>query len=362
MKVDYFQLGDRSTSGVPSAFLDKIPSTFHIPSGTPAGVPAGEAIRPGPLVSTAQALFGDNTWFTLANAVLQQEEQPTNTTMLAYLDLICLYMPLQNADYFFAQNIVSELCSLQMASTGSGFSEVYNSQNATFHMLLASMVRDWLQYTFAKPYMAEAVLDTGAFFANNYTLSEALEVAMELVPGIRSGDGEARTSVYSYDGIHADPVIPVFSLGATVGISILVGLQSLAVFALLVYIYSKRVWTRSLDALAIATLGAQLVELHILDRGGLASGDLGVVVTPEASRKRLWKMNGLINPEIVHRNTGLPSVEDLEMTALPPPYAPRGHRPASSEVRSIEVGSAAGERPLSAPRYTPPQGEGEGFG
>lgn len=97
------------------------------------------------------------------------------------------------------------------------------------------------------------------------------------------------------------------------------------------YIYSKRVWTKFLEALAMASLGAQLAELHVPNSGGLGSGSLGVIATPYSILQRLWKMDGLIDPRIVHRNTGPLAVEDHEMTALPPPYAPRGYRPALNE-------------------------------
>lgn len=294
-------------------------------------------------MSTAQALFGDDTWFALANTILQQEAAPTNATMLAYWDLICHYMPLRNAIYF-ASSRFSAFCP----PPGTAPPNLYHID--TFADGLAYIVRDFL-YIFADPYKAEAALNTGAFFANNYTLAQAL---------VAAGVGDAnKSTVYSWDGLQTDPVVPVLSHRATIAISVLVALQAVVVLLLLLYIYTRRVWTRSLDALAIATLGAQLAELHIRDGGGSASGPLGVLVVPEARRQRLWKMDGAINPKIVHRNTGPSAAEDIEMTALPPPYAPRGHRPASGEVRSTEAGLEADERPGSAPPYTPPEGEGE---
>ncbi|CAN8095477.1 unnamed protein product [Discula destructiva] len=333
----YFQLGNYSSRSVPSTFLVETPSTFQVPTGPTTPPYSGAQLPPGPLMSTAQAMVGNKTWFDLANTVLQQQQAPTNETVSTYLDLICHYMPLRNADYFATISAFGGICGLLASKPGivSGY-----SRGVTFTEGLAEVVREFFKI-FNVPYIGQAALNTGAFFANKYLLNTANELASAEV-----------SYVYSYDGIQTDPVIPKVSVGALVAITILLVLQAVAVILLLLYIYSTRVWTKSLDAMAIASLGAQLSELDIPDRREGAAGHLGVVVMSEARRTRLWKMEGLTDPKIVHRYEG-PSQNEVELTSLPPPYAPRTQHPSAGEAGTREQGLQHMERPATAPPYTP---------
>lgn len=299
-------------------------------------------------MSTAQAIFGTDSWLDWVAKTLQWADSTTTTTstndtMLAYLSVICRSMPLRNAEYFGPYTMTGGTCSAQQLQD---YYLYYQSNSIP--KVSAQVLREFLRI-FHVPSEAQAALNTGAFFANDYLLSTAL--------GFVEYGQNSSNSVYAYNPFELQFTAPVASLGAIIAISVLIGLQVVAVLVLLVCIYRRPVWTKALDALALASIGAQLLYLDgVTERRDqtTGTGTLGVVMIPTHRLVRMWKMDGLIDPKIVHRDVGSPD-DNVELLALPPPYAPRGQQPASaSGARTREVEADGQSSSAVAMRDAPP--------
>ncbi len=121
-------------------------------------------------------------------------------------------------------------------------------------------VYGWFRY-FSDTSNVNETLASAAFFANEATLTRA----------------SLRSNTFSDTGvIHTSPGAtvrkPSISRPAQIVISVLIGAEALAILLLLAYIYRKPTFTRRLDALIVATIGAQLsaagVELPHLNETG----------------------------------------------------------------------------------------------
>lgn len=302
-------------------------------------------------MATAQAMFGNETWLNWAARVLELEEAPTNQTMLSYLSVVCQYVPLRSASYFSEYALTGICYALATDPFLDRQGSNYGDKPVT--EALAVVMRDFFSL-FQFPYAGQAALNTGAFFANDYLLSHALDAA-----GFGSNNSN---NIYSYDPFELEAAILVASLGAIIAISVLVGLQVLAVIGLLLYIYSRPVWTKALDALAIASIGAQLLELDALPERQSPDqrpGTLGIALAPKHQLLRVWKMDGRIDPQIIHRNVGLRG-DDIELLVRPPPYTPRGQQPASRAARPGDVEARGQGRMVPAIPAAPPYMRREG--
>lgn len=355
----YFQLGNTSSKGVPSPFLNETSSSFVIPSGNTSLEKYNKPPQ-GPLMSTAQAMFGNDSWFAQIGAVL--EEAPDlgtqNQTWYTLLQLLCHTLPLRNAGDYFAGE-TTDFCT---------FTSYAYMANYSPSELLAPIVRNFFSF-FDQPWTARASLNTGAFFANDYLLSAALANA----------EGRNTTNIlYRYDGIETRPVIPVVSTPALIAVSVLIGLQVLAMLLLLAYVYSTRVWTKTLDALAMVRIGAQLANFLVDANGPVQVGEGGrrLGASSMSGRKlaNLWERDGLIDTKKIviaaaaaaaaAREAAQPQAQDgrgVELGMLPPPpyYSASGREEAESDEGETEGGDGGRNsevRPLSAgsvPLYVP---------
>lgn len=292
-------------------------------------------------MATSQAIFGNDSWLDWIVTALEIGETPSDESMLAYLSLICHSMPLKNTDHFSMYTMESKSCAV------SDIEYYYFEQSLPFPTTLARVLRQFFEI-FSLSYMGQDALNTGAFFANDYLLSTALTNAESEL------DANSTNSIYSYTPFELRAIVPRASLGAIIAISILVGLQVIAILFLLLYIYRRPVWTKALDSLALASIGAQLLQLDIDQRRdqAMSSNTLGVVAIPEHTLQKLWRMDGLIDPGIVHQNARPPEI-DVELLTLPPPYAPRSQQPSSTEARPRER-CADGQTSLSSHTDAPP--------
>lgn len=278
--LSYFLLGNDSSNGVPSPFLDNLPSDFLVPSYVAEGADTSSPAL-GPLMTTAQALFGNNSWFDMLSTFVSDNSSTNGvdgTTELVILTLLCQSMPLNRASYFTASTSVPNWCD-GFLTKGAGTT------------IPADLLRAFFAI-FDIPRLGRAALNTGAFFANDYLLSAALPY---------DGDNYEASIDYNYlyhfDSYTTAPRVPVLAnTAALVVVTVLIAIQGLAILALLAVIYSVPVWTHTLDALALAGLGAQLAErvvFHAADSWG--ADTLRPSVLDADSRKELFGLNGLID-------------------------------------------------------------------
>ncbi|KAF3770749.1 hypothetical protein M406DRAFT_349375 [Cryphonectria parasitica EP155] len=337
--LGYVQLGSISSEGVPSRFLNSTPPSFQIPKGTVSGGATG------PLMSTAQALFGNGSWFNMLGEM--QSANLDNQTIANLVTLACEIMPLNNAAYFRGDSAgCSEIQSYLdwLADSPGGLSQGIETLTYDFFSI------------FDSPWTARAALNTGAFFANSDLLSAAINDN-----NIYYDYSNMSYGVYKYDGVQTPSTIPVVTLGALIAITTLIGLQVIAIALLLAYIYSTKVWTTTLNAFAMARIGAQLSRHAAFDWAEYSPEILGIGVVRDDRLAELWEMDGLIDTSVVlesppERPAAGRGGGDMEMAEFLPAYSPRGHESGEEgEQSSRLVGSEDLARPSSA-GSSPPYG------
>lgn len=312
--LSYFLLGNDSSKGIPSPFLNELPSDFTVPPGDDEGY---RSTMLGPLMITAQALFGDDSWFATVGAVVNSSMD--STTQFALNRFLCQSIPLFQADYF---NVFTGLGSVCYSVATSATS---NSASQDF----ASIIRGFFDL-FDSPTLGRAALNTASFFANDYVLSAAL------LPSTSSYSSKNLSNhIYHYEAFETESRIPIVSTQVFVVITILIAIQILAILVLLVYIYSTPVWTNKLDALALAGLGAQLSERDA-SRTYSADDLLRPIKMDPVSRKNLLRMSGLIDVTKTTRRLSTlvarrDNTDQVELENAPPPYVARSSREVETD-------------------------------
>ncbi|KAI0424062.1 hypothetical protein F5Y09DRAFT_325489 [Xylaria sp. FL1042] len=192
---------------------------------------------------------------------------PLMTSMLSMLGNESWMLPLQNisesTDASTLYNIHRSMCTGgipfltwdgETTYDEGGFSTyesqclVYRAQSYGPLSEIKRQAYGWFNY-FSETTSVNATLSSAAFFANEATLTRA---------GLQPDD-----SSYWYDGVICTSPgstvhKPSISLPAEIVISALLGAEALAIIFLVLYICRKPTFTNRLDALVVATIGAQL--------------------------------------------------------------------------------------------------------
>lgn len=199
-------------------------------------------ITPGPLMSTAVAIFGNGSFFqTAANA--------TNRTEAVREICSGQGVPFESGFYGYAgiSHRRSSPCEYGLEYT----------TDLSLQGLMWSFFYSWNDTT-----DAEALLGIALFYANEALMMQAL-----------SADNNADLST---TGVWSDPgtvyIKPSVSLVAIIIISVVIGLQVLGILVLMVYITRSPTWTPTLNALATARIGAALLPETLPAMGELKFG------------------------------------------------------------------------------------------
>lgn len=235
--MSFFELGSARTKGVPTRFLDEMPSGFDIPRGRDIDLWGRSDISSrdsqtsdyiGPLKTATLAMFGNDSWFDTLNLVIADLES-ANITKNGSLAMLCQMRPLGNIDVF------------RRDSTGACTNPSYYT--TLFDWYTPQRLYSWIARDFFRAFsthkLGRATLNTATFYANNALLNSM------------NNDG-TRDYKRASDESDERMVVPVLSVAAIATISILIALQVVCIVILLAYIYSSRVWTLTLDALAMA--------------------------------------------------------------------------------------------------------------
>ena len=187
---------------------------------------------PGPLTTSAMALFGNTSFFS----AIQGATESNYTEVLRSICSGRVPIP-QSID-----SIVGSWSSVSTASSctfiGSGF-----DRDPDFY--LAGLVSRFIR-VFADPKATKAVLETAMFAANEALLATTARQGWEMYS----------RSIYSSAGYEIHK--PVESVVALVVVSVLLFVQVAGVVALGVYNASFPTWTTTLNALAMAKIGGDL--------------------------------------------------------------------------------------------------------
>lgn len=336
--MSYFEIGSDRTNGVPTRFMEELPPGFELPrnrlfdraDSLSDGGQTGFYL--GPLKTATMAMFGDDSWLDTLN-IFMADSQAANETMAAALTMLCSARPFGHIDTFSG----SILCS---------YPEWYYSYGYTPERIFSTLVRDFF-HAFDTKKMARATLNTATFYANNALLSEMLEGTSYY----------KRDHKYTSESSDERMTVPVLSVAAIATVSVFIGLQVICILVLLAYIYSSHVWTKTLDAMAMARVGAQLsaLDVFLVPR---ETGTLGQARLSRRAAKQLDQIDGLVGSTVLAAQH-----HDVEMATMPPPYAPRGEEPSTREERRVsqQPGPATARNTTTpdhpAPSYSPPADE-----
>lgn len=335
--MSFFEIGSDRTKGAPSRFLEEMPAGFDVPGSSRRSKRSSEhdptTVHTGPLKTATMAMFGNDSWLDTLNLAMADVEAE-NTTVNAALAMVCQVRPLGNIDTF------ANGATCEETEYRASYESWYTPRRR-----LSFLVRDMFK-SFRTRKLARATLNTATFYANKALLSRMNTGSGSYIQDSKSASEESDERM----------AVPVLSMAAIATVSVLVALQVVCILVLLAYIYSSRVWTLTLDSLAMARVGAQLSALDVF-LAPRETGTLGTARLNPRSAKQLDQVDGLVG------STTLTGELDVEMAAMPPPYAPRGEEPSTREERRVLQPGAAGPlRDTDAqyhpvPSYSPLAGE-----
>ncbi|KAK4157427.1 hypothetical protein C8A00DRAFT_11766 [Chaetomidium leptoderma] len=249
---------------------------------------------PGPLAITAHALFGQESFFDLAQSITQ----PNDTLSQA----LCRLSPIP------FQRMSDDLrrCEPEDPETSRGtdsqgrFASYYGWANDRVYGLVKDLQRsnDSL----------DSLLNTGMYLASKATL----ELAVVTYGSTRPRDLGKPNQILYAEGVELRT--PVLSTVALAVVSVLWGLQVIGILALLWYIYSVPTWTGTLDALAMA----RVVGLLAARDGRLLRSD-GLWKLTEEQLRELESMDGLVGTV---EDKALSSGDSKEVAATVDPAVP----------------------------------------
>lgn len=276
-------------SGVPGQNVDRSLTITHranVPSNnslytSPSDLPGLDTYNqrsmymptPGPLMTSALALFGNTSFFfTAANATKSNYVEVSRS--ICRSGAVPLAMFLRTVTDF-----------------RGGCYEVYGEEDVgRAEIMLLQLVAHFI-FQFSNPSTARTILDISMFGANEILLTTTAD----------SGGSAWSPAIYSSNGYEI--LKPVRSIPGIAVVSALLGLQVIAVILLVVYNSSLPTWTASLDAIVMAKMGTELK--------GLGLAPLGVHDKHEAAK--LAEAEGVVG--LVQGNTD----EETELKSESPP-------------------------------------------
>ncbi|KAF4465877.1 hypothetical protein FALBO_7270 [Fusarium albosuccineum] len=203
---------------------------------------------PGPLTTAAIAMFGNSSFFYTAKMAQADESLSRTFTQICQHGRLPFYR--FNGVWESSTGLTSVSCNHLLPQ--------YGAKPEWLAELVLALFR-----RMENPDTARRMFEVASYFAN-----EAL-----LIHTAQRDIGNSR-EIMSAPG--ATLIKPQGSLRSLVVLSILIGVQSLALIILLCYIYSQPTWTGALDAEVLINLGIQLGEEG--QEISRTSGIIGVVL------------------------------------------------------------------------------------
>ncbi|OBT62556.1 hypothetical protein VE03_07367 [Pseudogymnoascus sp. 23342-1-I1] len=205
---------------------------------------------PGPLMTTALALFGNSSAFFIAkNATDLTTGNNYNRICQDTVRPFSLYSGLSPFD------TPDEICSKDRTNP-----QYYDLENRIDEKLLPQLVYNFA-YIFSNADNANKLLRAGLFFASEVHLTTTASLG-------RTFNSRA---IYTSDG--SQILKPQYSLAGVIVVSVLIAIQVAGLIILAIYNSSFPTWTPSLDALALAKMGTELKHLDLSPIGRKARGD-----------------------------------------------------------------------------------------
>lgn len=198
----------------------------------------------GPLMTSAIALFGNQSFFALAS-------NATNSTASSALTSICQFDILP-----FTRIVLTKFGE----SDGSCYDLAYTLGSGDVYASLTNMIYTWIS-AFNDTESANMALEMATYFANEVVLTGAAA----------QGELQGSRNIYFSEGTAVPK--PKWSLAAVITVSILIALQIVGVCLIMAYTQSVPTWTDSFDAFAMLRMGADLQRRQNVRFAGIHDTD-----------------------------------------------------------------------------------------
>lgn len=198
----------------------------------------------GPLMTSAIALFGNQSFFALAS-------NATKSTAASALTSICQFDIIPFTRIVLTQFEKSDDSCYDLAYA-LGSDDVYDN--------LMNVVYTWIT-SFNDTKSANMALDIATYFANEAVLTTAAS----------QGNDMWSRSIYYAKGTPIPK--PKWSLAAVITVSILIALQIIGLCLIMAYSHSVPTWTDSFDAFAMLRIGADLQRRQHVRFAGIRDTD-----------------------------------------------------------------------------------------
>ncbi|KAL5042433.1 hypothetical protein BDW71DRAFT_200563 [Aspergillus fruticulosus] len=229
----------------------------------------GDLRMPGPLMTSAIAIFGNQSFFHVA-ANSSNKTYPPAAAQICQQDKI----PFSNLG-FTIFNEFQKLCSF--INTVPRLSIISDSDSG-----VSALLGTWV-YGFNDTSAAEEALSAAMYLSNRAMLTQTVAASFPF---------SAREIMF---GPGMMMPLPAKTVAGTVVISLLIFLQLLGLAYVTYFIYKLPTWSHSLDAVAVARIGACLKQSDLQPLGHGAVVDEG----------RLNRVDGWVGLEVVGSETRL---------------------------------------------------------
>lgn len=212
---------------------------------------------PGPLITSALALFGNQSFFSAASNV-KNDTASVTLTLLCQLNVFP-FTELNTFSYNLPAGGLGHMCN---PYTYQNLLSAEEREKGTIYQILNGAAFDLLGLVNATDVGSSWPLSMAMYFAHEGLLNTAASAGGAYT--------DARRIFYSSGAVLTKPK---WSLGAVVTVSVLIGIQILSLCALMAYTYFYPRWTDTLDGFAMVRVGAQLQRSGRVDLPGIRDTD-----------------------------------------------------------------------------------------
>ncbi|PWY83250.1 hypothetical protein BO94DRAFT_495556 [Aspergillus sclerotioniger CBS 115572] len=244
---DYLGVG--GDFAIPSVINNDTDSNLFILGPAPADpFNIEELYAAGPLMTSALALFGNQSFFSVAR------NATNSSTARSALSSICLFdaIPFTRLDSEGFSTALDTCSELQWM--------LDNEDNDVFYLQLMYTVYTWIA-SFSENQTATTALNIATYFANEAVLTNT------------AAQGYTHNSREIYFDSGTVLIRPRWTLAGVITVSILIGLQVLGLCLIIAYCYSVPTWTGSFDAFAMLRMGAELQRVQHVRFAGIRDTD-----------------------------------------------------------------------------------------
>ncbi|PYI03330.1 hypothetical protein BO78DRAFT_472076 [Aspergillus sclerotiicarbonarius CBS 121057] len=229
-----------------------------------------ELYAAGPLMTSALALFGNQSFFSAAGNATNSSSARSALFSICRFDAI----PFTRLDMTGFSEAAAGSCEELLWTLD-------HEDNEVLYLELLYTVYTWIA-SFNVTQTAATALNIATYFANEAVLTNT------------AAQGYAHNSREIYFDSGTVVIKPKWSLAGVITISILIGIQILGLCLIVVYCHSVPTWTGSFDAFAMLRMGAELQRAQHVRFAGIRDTDKQDLAT-------LARIDGLVGVVDSHK-------------------------------------------------------------